>query len=277
MKIAIYQTEHEINKRVTQSLYKGLLVGGHNVSIYMANSGLADADVHIAYGILRGTAEIFKAAEKKLLPWFNVDRGYWGAGHYGGKYRISCRGTQAKWDSSSSAEFGQDHSLELLPYKPRDGYTLICPPSDYVCEWLGIDKAKWVHNALQESSASLVRDKSETDPINWEHVAKIITFNSSVAIEAVRRGIPVVSDKDHSAIGSFQDVVGEIHLDTTYREMLLRWLSAHQMSLNEIERGDIWKVINHYIKSSSAMTPGNPSLAQYASTQLRSEPNLNYK
>lgn len=246
MRIALYRTGHEINERITQSLWRGLKERA-DVGIHLAASGIVDADVHIAYGILRGCGEVFKAAEAKGLPWFNVDRGMWGANHYGGLYRISYRGTQPKY-----RHFGiqADHTLKLEPYEKRKGYTLICPPSDYVEGFFGKQQLLGT-----DDSMIIVRNKGDESPIDWPNIAKLITFNSSIAIEAIRRGIPVVSDKNNSVVGSFQDVVGEIHLDTRRRDMLLRFISAHQMTLNEIEQGRIWEVLNHYLPSLSVQTP----------------------
>lgn len=259
MKIAVYQTNHEINRRVTQSLWKGLLVGGNDVSINLASSGIVDADVHIAYGILRCCGDVFKAAEKRGQTWFNVDKGFWGAGHYGGLYRVSYRGTQPRWDGG---RLRRKHGLSLDPYARREGYTLVCPPTDYVCEFFNINGLAWVEEVCRDSNRPSLRTKSEDAPIYWHDIGCVRTFNSSVAIEAIRRGIPVVSDKTNSSIGSFQDAVGEIHLDHNRRDMLLEWLSAHQMSLNEIERGDIWKIISHYV-STSVTTAESPSPATF--------------
>ena len=255
MKIALYRTGHEINERITQSLWRGLKERG-DVSVSLATDGIVDADVHIAYGILRGCCEVFKAAEAEGLPWFNVDRGMWGASHYGGLYRISHRGTQPKY-----RHFGiqRDHSLKLQPYVEREGYTLICPPSGYVINWIGGDTNKWLVDwALYLNKHNIkykTRFKHNTEPVDWDNIKCLITYNSSIAIEAICRGIPVVSDKNNSVVGSFQDVVGEIHLDTTRRDMLLRFMSAHQFTLEQIEQGRIWEVLNHYLPCISAQTP----------------------
>ena len=110
----------------------------------------------------------------------------------------------------------------------------------------------WTEKLMQSNQRIQVRKKSAQSPIDWKNVASLVTYNSSVAIEAIKRGIPVISDKTNSAVGSFQDVVGQIHLDTSRRDSLLRWLSAHQMSLCDIERGRAWEVIHHYLPYSSA-------------------------
>tara|TARA_R110000868_G_scaffold90079_2_gene250317 strand:- start:104 stop:886 length:783 start_codon:yes stop_codon:yes gene_type:complete len=255
MRVAVYRTGHPICDRVAESLARGL-----NGTLHLASDGIVDADVHIAYGILRGTSEVFKAAEKSGKPWFVVDRGFWGAEHYDGLYRIAYRGTQPIYRLFS---IQKEHSLEVEPYVQREGYTLICPPSEYVCDWFGIKmyparlietnwELDWTEKLMQSNQRIQVRKKSAQSPIDWKNVASLVTYNSSVAIEAIKRGIPVISDKTNSAVGSFQDVVGQIHLDTSRRDSLLRWLSAHQMSLCDIERGRAWEVIHHYLPYSSA-------------------------
>jgi hypothetical protein len=256
VKIAIYQTGHEICDRISLSLLSGVLKGDCDAGIYHARNGIIDADVHIAYGILRGTGEIFKAAEARKQHWLCVDRGYWGANHYTGNYRICYRGTQAIYRGGEWLESG--YTLEALPEPTKPKINLICPPSGYVCDWLGVNQDRWLIESLAVGGDILVRPKDISEPVDWNNVSQLITFNSSIAIDAIRRGIHVISDETYSSVGSFQHHVGEIHLDTKYRDRLLRWLSGHHTTLDKIERGDIWRILNHYLpKSTSAQIAAN--------------------
>lgn len=108
-------------------------------------------------------------------------------------------------------------------------------------------------NAIAENSLwgnYIVRNKGETKPIDWDYVRQVVTFNSTVGVEALRRGIPVISDPAHSSIGSYTRAINA--LDNFDREPLFSFLNGHQFKLCERER--IWGLVNHYISSSAGMT-----------------------
>src|SRR4051812_36204771 len=96
MKICVWKTGHEIADTVADALAEGL-----NGICFSTDSkkdcDFSAFDAHVAYGILRGNAEVFRGCDKAGVPWFNVDRGYLNPSHYDGYYRISYRGTQASW------------------------------------------------------------------------------------------------------------------------------------------------------------------------------------
>lgn len=191
----------------------------------------------IVYGILRH--DKFNISGR----WFEIDKGFWGANHYDGNYRISYRGTQPIYSSAAPHE---GHGLILEPWRDEGEWTMICPPTDHVCEFFGIDISSWWFGAIETAKnfkePYMARDKSATIPIDWSEVRRVITFNSTVGIEALRRGIPVISDPEHSSIGSYTKIMG---IDNYDREPLFSWLSAHQFRLSNKEK--ICKLIKHYL------------------------------
>jgi len=204
-------------------------------------------DCDLAYGILRGTAEIFKNSDS----WFMVDKGFWNAGHFDGNYRISYKGTQPQYSPLAPHK---DHNLTLEPWIDHGGYVLVCPPTEAVAEFFGVDIEAWI----KENTPLLphkVRYKTESEPINWDSVMGVITFNSSVGWQALQRGIPCISDTEHSLVGSYYKYhCNKKHVDYNFnsvmhihREQLFRCMSAHQFTLAEIREGRANELFEHYL------------------------------
>jgi hypothetical protein len=247
MRLAVWTTGHSICDTVAQSFIKA---GCDNYHVSQIDKVDMEAyDAHIAYGILRGTDGIFKRAKH----WFNVDLGYLDAGHYDGTYRISYRGTQARWTGAKAA----NHSLRDI--------VLIAPPTPPVCEFFKVDAATWLSNAIQQCKGLPYHVRYKTDkPLDWTGIGGVITFNSSLGWQALRRGLGVISDVKHSLVGSYLDVVDSLATDTksidrNNIDALLMFMRANQFRLAEIERGAAWCLVKSHIISSSDLIAGKQS------------------
>lgn len=202
---------------------------------------LPDGDYAIGYGILRGTDLFLRGFDR----WFEMDKGFSDAFHYDGNYRLSYKGTQPLYSPDALHEA---NGLKLEPWITRKGYTLICPPTESVCEFFGIDYVSWLWGAFKQcASQPVLRPKGCEDPIDWDKVGRIITFNSTIGIEALRRGIPVISDPDHSTIGSYTKHINCV--DNYDRSVILDFMQAHQFKL--VDKGKIWGLIQHYLYRST--------------------------
>lgn len=276
MKIAIWKTGHEIADRVADSLVKGIEYG---IAVRPDN-GTKYYDAEIGYGILRGTAEAFKKAEISGKPWFNVDRGYFNPSHYDGYYRISYKGTQAKYDPAFNAP-EYDIGLEPIRKYDKSKPVLICPPTGYVMEFFdlknmqfGFERGKHTGWTMPGNFENYIfRKKGDSSPIPWNDISAVVTFNSSVGWQAIQCGIPCLSDTTHSVVGSYYSTNSLDELidmfNSKAREPLLNFMRAHQFTLVEIEQGKAWPLINHYLCTSVttaekpyvAMSPPIPSVA----------------
>lgn len=273
MSIAIYSTGHEIADTVAEALCAGM----KNTRAYHigGRSPLPFADVHIGYGILRGTGDVFKGCESIGQPWFNVDRGYFNPGHYDGYYRISYRGTQAKWHDGIPRK---PWAAKLEAWRwDANKPILVCPPTKAVTDFFGV--RDWIER-LPPLSGTLdlrVREKGDTTPLDLDGYRAVITFNSSVGWQALQRGIPVISDPHHSIIGSHFSHHGIHSLTDFSRNMrdtrieLFEAMNAHQFTLDEIKRGEAWELITHYLqshtKSTSATTAASQSAPMFVPTR----------
>lgn len=196
---------------------------------------LPDYGVPIAYGILRH--DEFSGGD-----YFEIDKGFYEAGHYDGNYRLSFNGTQPRYLLCGPHE---DSDVELVDWRNGGGeYDLICPPTDAVCAFFGIDYANWLMGALSKvRGPSLIRYKGEDKPIEWRKVRRVITFNSTVGVKALMMGIPVISDPEHSTVGSYTQGVGN-YIDFD-RKPLFNFIKAHQFKLGEKRK--ICSLIEHYL------------------------------
>ena len=194
-----------------------------------------DGNYNIVYGILRHS---LRREGKKLCI---LDRGFWGAHHFDGNYRLSFSGTQPRYDERYP--LSPTHGIELKPWRIGGSYTLICPPTEAVCDFFKIDINQWMHNNVPENGSKIIRHKGADTPVNWDVISSVITFNSTIGFEALRLGIPVISDPDHSTIGSF--CKSENTACGYDRNKLFSFSEAHQFKLSE--KGKICQIINYYM------------------------------
>lgn len=270
MKIAVWKTGHQISdtvaERIIWDFYKNH--DGRIASTY--DSEFVDAainywDVHLGYGILRGMDNVLTKSEEQKKPWFNIDRGYFNPGHFDGYYRISYKGTQAKWHENIPK---QDIEFELEDWRLSGNHILLCPPTEHVCKFYDINPIKWKFDALQiwlkaGGGTMSIRTKDCHIPLD-EHLKDcqgVITFNSSIGWKALQRGIPVYSDPDHSIIGSYYKAKMKNPIDflsdeykSIDRKPLFEAMAAHQFTLEEISKGKAWKLLNHYLKKNLSDT-----------------------
>ncbi len=255
-KIAVWHTEHEIASTVGVKVSEALEADALIRTDQLSEENINSYDIHIGYGILRGMADVFSAADKAGKPWFNIDRGYWQPGHYNGYYRISLRGTQQTYGLKKiPADMARFNSMGLtvddwrgLDYsKP----VLICPPTEYVKGFFSdIDGDKWIQNAIKSLNGLpyKVRTKemsmktAEPDMLNSNF---LLTFNCSLGWKAMRAGIPCMSDLSNSTIGRYY---GQKSLDELSneqyktRQVLFALMANLQLTLDEMKE-HLWPLL----------------------------------
>jgi hypothetical protein len=226
---------------------------------------------------VRGAANVYRESERLGNGrWFNIDRGYSQASHFDGKYRISFQGTQAKWHEGIPRK---PVDIKLEPWRTGGKYTLIIPPTEHVGEfflgwnlghaWEGGSHYTKLESWIAEQKAkcagpTIVRYKNDPMPISehLHHASAVITFNSSVGWQALQCGIPVLSDPNHSIVGSWAASKGKTDLQTLIenshtmqdnRLELFEAMQAHQFTLAEIRQGRAWDLIKHYTATSDGI------------------------
>lgn len=218
---------------------------GHEIADTVANAFIQDSydgNADLAYGILRHN--IFATSNR----WFNVDKGYFNPGHFDGYYRISYKGTQAKWHENIPK---QDIEFELGDWRSGEGFILLCPPTDAVATFFNVSNWQIPDIDLKKT---LTRYKGDISPIDWRFIKGVVTFNSSVGWQALQRGIPVYSDPNHSIVGSYYSSKLKNPIDflsDEYKQIdrlpLFKAMRAHQFTLKEISEGKAWPILQHYL------------------------------
>lgn len=223
---------------------------GHEIADTVADAFNGyEGDADLVYGILRHN--VFQSSNS----WFNVDRGYFNPGHFDGYYRISYKGTQAKWHDDIPKA---DVDIELEDWNEVDGVILVCPPTPEVANFFGITFSTFFRPIPEHK----VRYKGDNNPIDWGNIKGVVTFNSSIGWQALQRGIPCISDTEHSIVGSYyKHELGKKGLDYTFdnvklvdREPLFKAMQAHQFTLKEIREGKAWGLLKHYLNRAESNT-----------------------
>lgn len=254
MKIAVWHTGHAISAVVADAIYRGLILNKLACEIRTLegyNGGIitSDADVHICYGILRNADRLFRACDNAKKPWVHIDKGYWKPGHYDGYYRISLNGTQQTfWLDKIEPDYDRWNGLGIdivSDARQRENYKpLVCPPTNYVTDFFD----QWTTSF--DECEFYWRDKTSCVPLQNEldYCSRVVTFNSSVGWEALRQGIPVVSDPIHSIVGAFEKTLdGTQLLDLDNRRKLFAIMSKLQLTLEEIKAGKLWPLIQELL------------------------------
>lgn len=258
---------------------------GHQIADTVADaiiaSGIPDLniDLDIVYGILRH--DVF--SKSKL--WVNIDRGYWGANHFDGNYRVSLMGTQ-------QTNFWPEPSQHTMPLHPWRGFdhskpVLVCPVTPVVKkffnsdDWDGSSYGKpenYIYNYVETKEfgrqKAVVRLKGDPSPINFQDYNYVLTFNSSVGWQAIAAGIPCVSDTTHSMVGSFFKNISLAELSKKQyieRARMFGCMESLQLTLQEMREGKLWPLIEKLI-SMWVMTAEKPLPLMSASTPLSEEP-----
>lgn len=247
-----WYTNHFISQRVMLSVKNGFKVVSKDTSLFKegARKGLFK-DEAILYGILRGCSDVIHHNFRNGCDYLHIDKGYLKPHHFSGYYRISLNDTQAHY---KEVKLPSDR-LEQLQIKLKDwqenksGYVLIIPPTEAICIFYGIDCAQWIKTTIHKLNGKpyKIRAKEDMETISLESDLKaascVITFNSNVALEATIAGVPVIATSKHSVVRDWNNLT-MIDLETCFeksvgldREKLLKFVSYHQFTLKEIDKG----------------------------------------
>jgi len=251
-----WYTNHFISQKIMRSVAIGFRCIAKDTSLFKegAKKGMFK-DESILYGILRGCSDVIHHNFRNNLDYLHLDLGYidrslHNKGQFDGYYRISLNDTQARY---KDVNLPSDR-IDKLNYKMQDwqnnehGYFLICPPTDAICIFYGIDCDKWINTTIQKlgNRKYKIRDKNDVSVRLEDDLlgAKcVITFNSNIALDATLAGIPVIATSQHSIVRDWNNL-NMSNLDDCFtrskeldRLKLLRFISYHQFTLKEIEKG----------------------------------------
>lgn len=250
----VWYTDHEINQTITKAFYEGMLHHSQTKEIpYKSVKDHREFTHSISYGILRGTGDVFRDCMAANKEWWEIDRGYFGANHFDGYYRVSLNGTRALY---RSCDLSRDR-LEALgvtyaPWNKNGNHVLICPPSEAVYQFYHNEKANGWAETYQAIARTYtkrevrIRHKDSKTPLHEDlkDCHAVLTYNSNVAIDALRLGIPAISIAETELTEWNKLRTEDIESNKLYeadREALFRYLSYCQFTLPEMRNGYAWE------------------------------------
>lgn len=262
MKICVWRTGHEIADTVGKAIYDSLkpIFPDTELCWTVSKEYLeAIADINIGYGILRNMDAVWKKSAADNKPYFIVDRGYWKPGHYDGYYRVSLNGTQ---QTTGLDKLKPDYDrldalgIELLSSLRKNLPVLICPPTWDATKFFGLSEFPNIYEkewfGRPRGQRFIMRTKGCERPLqqDLDNCSKVCTFNSSVGWEALRQGIPVISDPKHSIVGAFEKMVDrKIHEDIKERRRLFGIMASLQLTLEEMKAGKLYPLITKILEA----------------------------
>jgi len=250
-------------------------------------------DAVATLGILRGTGKMLKEAKLKGIDYYYMDHAYFCPG-YGGKgwMRISKNShactTLRDVDKDRWNGFHKHHDYQCAPWKKnneRGQNILILPPTGAVSWFMNEGPDDWLDNIVSklkeylppsEHYRILVRHKPNEPVVDGDgnllelkaypsnnyplEIALndsqcVIAYNSMVALEAIMKGIPVITS-EHSCcirvsyrLDVFKDQHNPIEFneEPINRRALLYWLSYNQWKRRDLEDGTAWKMLSEEV------------------------------
>lgn len=254
-KAFVYQTNHAINQRMSQSLAKGF--GASMAPAVHRFEGLS-----IVYGILRGTGDIIKDAIAANADYLYCDHSFFG------KYRMRMMEARPVLDPKQTyfrlikngrtcheiMDFDdsrlQKLKFDLKPWRTNGEHILVAPMSKFVAEYLSDEKgvvdpdlwlSRTIHHLSQLTDRQLIiRPKDSSEPLykQLENAWAVVCFDSNIGVDAAMAGIPVFCAQNAASAPVGNVFLNDIeHPETPDREKWLAWLANQQFTLEEIENG----------------------------------------
>jgi hypothetical protein len=241
-----WYTHHLISQKIMLSVQRGWKCPAKDTSVFNKNHPAQEA---VLYGILRGCSDILHHNFRNNTDYLHIDNGYLKEGHFDGYYRFSLNNTQAVYkDIDLPNDRVKTLKVNLKDWQDNEhGLILILPPTLPVAIFYGIDTKKWINNIIKKIGNRPYKIREKTDPISFEDELKtaksVVTFNSNAALKAIIEGIPAITLSNHSVLRHWNNLTLD-HLDNAFklssglnRDKLLNFVSYHQFTLDECEKG----------------------------------------
>ena len=200
--------------------------------------------VQVVWGLLRGAPQIIEQAKERGDPWFYVDHGYFRRGHTDGYYRVTFRGYQKTAIEDRPAD--RWDALKLPTGKtPRGPDVVMAPPAPNV---QGVFGPYWPPDL--NTDRKLLVSKKDGKPWfeKFKSAHMLVTYNSIAAVEAVLRGVPVMTFGESAAqVFSSPAVEQPFTPDPAERERWAHSLAYGQFTLQEMQDGIAWQTLRAYL------------------------------
>jgi len=236
------------------------------------NEFLKEKNDVAVFGILRGTENWLYKCKQLGLNYYYFDHAYFFKAHGHKRNHISdiqsYRITKNGENLNKIVELNDEDRNRIQKYKQfketfrlkniRKGKDiLIIPPTEAVCRYYKItDLDRWIRKTKEKirkftDRSFIVRYKTDTRPLDEDlHKAHcVVTFQSTVGITAILKGIPVICD-DVSMCKpvsiKYDDIEKEYIRDNDLVNKWIDSLLANQFSMIEIQDGTAKRIVDKY-------------------------------
>ena len=224
------------------------------------------------FGILRGTENWLNKCKQLGLNYYYFDHAYFFKAHNHQLNHISniraYRITKNGENLNKIVELNDEDRNRIQKYKQfeetfrlkdiRKGRDiLIIPPTEAVCRYYKItDLNRWIRKTKEEvrkytDRNFIVRYKTDTRSLDedLQNAHCVVTFQSTVGITAILKGIPVICD-DVSMCKpvsiKYEDIEKEYIRDNDLVNKWIDSLLANQFSMIEIQDGTAKRIVDKY-------------------------------
>lgn len=220
----------------------------------------------IILGILRGTEKLLWLAKEHNINYYYIDHAYFfrAEKHIPNEitneqsYRICVNSENLNYNinklmnEEDILRIQNNKSIiikKISPFKSTGNKILICPPSEALVRYHKIEQGVqgWldkITNIIKQQSDKeiVVRYKDSNTPIlkDFENSYCIVSFQSTIAIEAILNGIPSFCDISSSAapVSNTNLEISKPYIPN--REKIISWIDsllANQFTMKEITNG----------------------------------------
>jgi hypothetical protein len=159
-------------------------------------------------------------------------------------------------------QFKKGDELDILPWKKNGSYILVIPPSYWLCSWLNIEPEELMKQSIDEIRKHTDREikirykkpnnQYNTTPLeeDIDSAWAVVSFQSSVAVKAINRGIPSFLMKPGYSVSEPMSLTDLSKIETPYYpDNRYEWLSSicnNQFLKHEIADGSALEYINEH-------------------------------
>jgi hypothetical protein len=236
-----------------------------------------EGDIVICAGILGVGGAVIQEAQRLGKTFIYLDYGYFNDSRKGRWWRVHVNSFHAKtWYDFSKGPKRAWRKYDRIALKPVHPYTkkgnhiLVCPPTPAVSEYFG--QQDWLDKTLNElknhtnkpikvrykpsvvgvywqdgmlfNSGETIKTPADTIDNDFTNCWAMVTYNSAMFVDALRRGVPVFSgDACAAHLLENTDLAGIEH--PAYKNhMALFWsLAEQQFTVSEMMQPETWKYV----------------------------------
>jgi len=224
------------------------------------------------FGILRGTEKWLWKCKQLGLDYYYFDHAYFFKAQ---KHRaneisniLAYRVTKNAENLNRIVELDIEDKQRIQKYRkftetlrlkniPRGGHILIIPPTEAVCRYYNIHSLKQWERQVKEKVRQwsdrefIIRPKTEERPLeqDLQNAHCVITYQSTVGITAMLKGLPVICDNVSMCKPvsiDYVDIEKEYVRDDDLVNKWIDSLLANQFTMEEIQNGTAKRIVDKY-------------------------------